>query len=181
MSVLKDDGEDQRSELSYAEPEVAQDASPAPIPSSAPPEESASTTPAPVVAPTVPVPPTPFQQPVSHLSWHSEEHKKKFFDLREEMHLQRTWQKPKNLAVLEALNEAMWKEELDAQRQSIQDFDDDLAAQWKDSPPVSEGYFEERDQAGDDERMVEVEDVTDKAEEPHKVVVLDLSSLHATD
>ena len=61
MSILKDDGEDQALELSYAEPEVAQDASPAPISSSAPPEESSSATPAPMVALTVPVPTTPFQ------------------------------------------------------------------------------------------------------------------------
>ena len=162
MSVLKDDGEDQRSELSYAEPEVAQDASPAPIPSSAPPEET------PVVAPMVPVPSTPFQQPVSHLSWSSEEHEKKFFELREEMHLQRTWQKPKNLAVLEALNKAMWKEELEAQRKSIQEYGEDLAAQWRDFSPRSEGFFL-GDQTGEDERMVEVEEVPDKAEEPHKV------------
>ena len=33
MSALKDDDEDQRSELSCVEPEVAQDTSPAPIPS----------------------------------------------------------------------------------------------------------------------------------------------------
>ena len=98
----------------------------------------------------------------------SEEHKKKFFELREEMHLQRTWQKPKNLAVLEALNEAMWKEELEAQRKSIQEYDEDLAAQWRDFSPRSEGFFL-GDQTGEDERMVEVEEVPDKAEEPHKV------------
>ena len=173
MSVLKGDEDDQRSELSYVEPEVAQDASPAPIPSSAPPEESSSATSAPVVAPTVPVPATPFQQPVSHLTWHSEEHKKKFFKLREEMHLQRTWQKPKNLAVLEALNEAMWKEELEAQKKSIQEYDEDLAAQWRDFSPRSEGFFL-GDQTGEDERMVEVEDIPDKAEEPHKVPLPDM-------
>jgi len=125
------------------------------------------------VVPTVPVPSTPFQQPVSYLTWHSEEHKKKFFDLREEMHLQRTWQKPKNLAVLKALNEAMWKEEMEAQKRSIQEFDEDLADQFRDYSPRSEGFFL-GDQTGEDERMVEVEDIPDKAEEPHKVPLLDM-------
>lgn len=165
-----DDGEDVRSELSYAEPEVAPDASPIPIPSSAPPEEiPLPATPAPEVPAPVPSTSTPtFQQPVSHLTWHSEEHKKKFFELREEMHLQRTWQKPKNLAVLEALNEAMWKEELDYQKKSIHDYDEDLAAQWKDFSPRSEGFFGLEVEEEDD-RMVEVEDIPDKAEEPHQV------------
>ena len=97
MSVLKDDGEDQRSELSYAEPEVAQDASPIPVPSSAPPEETpASVTPAPEVPAPVPdlTPSTPFQQPVSYLTFTTEEERQRFFAYRRDLHLQRTGQKP---------------------------------------------------------------------------------------
>ena len=71
MSILKDDGEDQRSELSYVEPEVAQDASPIPVLLSAPVEESSSTTPAPVAVPTVPIPTTPFCQGALMLSQQS--------------------------------------------------------------------------------------------------------------
>ena len=50
--------------------------------------------------------------------------------------------KPKNLAVLQAMNEAMWKEELEYQRRSVQEFNNDLAAQHQDisaSPKVSLG------------------------------------------
>ena len=174
MSILKDNEEDQRSELSYAEPEVAQDASPAPIPSSAPAEETpAPVTPAPEVPAPVPdpTPSTPFQQPVSYLTFTTEEERQRYFAYRRELHLQRTWQKPQTSLF------GAWRHVLDAedqrqQAEELQAYEDNLADQARDSSPVSEGFFNEGQVGGEDERMVEIEDVTDKAEEPHKVIAL---------
>jgi len=148
MSILKNDGNDQRSELSYAEPDVAQDASPAPIPSSAPPEESSSATPAPVVVPMVPVLSTPFQQPVSHLTFHTEEERRQFFKYRRRMHLQRTWQEPKSSSLAELWNEVLMTTELHSQAEDTKAYEEDLADQWKDFSPRSESFFfgEEKDQ-----------------------------------
>ena len=175
MSILKDDGEDVRSELSYAGPEVAPDASPIPVPSSAPPEETPEpSTPAPAVpATSIPGPDpsevVPFVQPVSYLTFHTEQECQRFFAYRRELHLQRTWQKPQTSLF------GAWRTVLDAEDRRQQEameraLDEELEEEARDFVPVTENFFDEGTSGMEDERMREVEEeITDKAEEPHKV------------
>jgi type IV secretory pathway VirB10-like protein len=174
LDVRNDDEDDQRSELSYVEPEVAQDASPAPVPSSAPPEESTATTPAVSAAPGPPSP-VPFVQPVHYLTFNSEEERQRFFELRRRMHLRMTTGEFSDALGFDRAQDEMMEADLEVQAREIRQFDEDLAEQHAELSPRSEGFFLGEDQGQtptptSEGRLVEIEEIPDKAEDqPHEV------------